>query len=61
MEKEIEKIVHIQSEHITPEERRKLIAEKAYSLAEQRGFSGNCELFDWLQAEAYIEHKYGKE
>lgn len=45
---------------ITNGERRQMIAEAAYYLAEQRGFQGNCELHDWLEAEVRIEHTYGK-
>ncbi len=30
------------------------IAEAAYYIAERRGFSGGCELDDWLQAEKQI-------
>jgi hypothetical protein len=45
---------------ITPEMRKKLIAEIAYQLAEQRGFKGDCQLHDWLEAEAKIDHIYGK-
>jgi len=61
MKKEIEKIVAKQKKHLTSEERRSLVSEKAYFLAQQRGFNGNCEMSDWLQAEAIIEHMYGKE
>lgn len=42
------------------EELKRMIAEAAYYLAEQRGFAGGCELHDWLQAEARIERIYGK-
>jgi hypothetical protein len=32
-------------------ERARLVAERAYALAEQRGFAPGAELDDWLQAE----------
>lgn len=44
----------------SPEELRRMIAEAAYYLAEQRGFEGEYDLHDWLQAEARIERIYGK-
>jgi hypothetical protein len=37
-----------------------MISEKAYQLAEQRGFKGDCQLHDWLEAEAKIDRIYGK-
>jgi hypothetical protein len=45
---------------ITPDARKRLITEAAHQLAEQRGFKGNCQLHDWLEAEAKIDHIYGK-
>ncbi len=44
---------------ISPEERKQMISETAYYLAEQRGFTGNCQLHDWLEAEEKINHIYG--
>ncbi|ATX78750.1 Protein of unknown function (DUF2934) [Mariprofundus aestuarium] len=44
----------------SPEELRKMIAETAYCLAEQRGFEGGCQLHDWLEAEARIHRIHGK-
>ena len=44
----------------SPEELRKMIAETAYYLAEQRGFEGGCQLHDWLEAEARIRRIHGK-
>lgn len=38
-----------------PEQRRQLIAQAAYFIAERRGFAPGNELEDWLQAEAEIE------
>jgi len=37
------------------EERRRMIAEAAYYLAERRGFAPGHEEDDWLQAEAQID------
>ena len=45
----------------TPEERRQLIAETAYFLAERRGFAEGGEMDDWLQAEAEIDRRLGGE
>jgi len=39
---------------ISGEEQYRMIAERAYDIAEARGFDGNTELDDWLQAEAEI-------
>lgn len=44
---------------LSPEERRQLIAETAYFLAERRGFSAGSELEDWLQAEADVNRRLG--
>ncbi len=41
-------------------ERHKMIAEAAYSLAEQRGFQSGQEMLDWLKAEKEIDRKLGK-
>ena len=43
----------------TPEERQQMISETAYYLAEQRNFEGECQLHDWLEAEAKINHTHG--
>jgi len=45
---------------ITSEERKRMVSEAAYYLAEQRGFKGGRHLNDWLEAEAEIESIYGK-
>jgi hypothetical protein len=42
---------------LLPEERRRLIAETAYFIAERRGFSAGSELEDWLQAEAEVNRR----
>lgn len=48
------------SEEIIDEElRKKIIAEKAYYLAEARGFAGGCDLDDWLVAEAEVNQLLG--
>lgn len=39
------------------EQRQQLIAETAYFIAEARGFNGECQLDDWLQAEAMIDRQ----
>ena len=40
---------------VTPEERRAMIAEKAYLIAEQRGFAPGGETDDWLTAEIEVD------
>jgi hypothetical protein len=45
---------------LLPEERRRLIAETAYFIAERRGFSAGSELEDWLQAEAEVRCRLGE-
>ena len=45
---------------ITAEERQRMVSVAAYYLAEQREFKSGCQLHDWLEAEAKIEHIYGK-
>ena len=42
---------------LLPEERRRLIAETAYFIAERRGFAVGWELEDWLQAEAEVNRR----
>ena len=44
---------------INREELKSMIAEAAYYIAEHRGFEGNYQLDDWLEAETKIEHIYG--
>ena len=44
---------------VTEDERRGMIAEAAYYLAEQRGFAGGDPHSDWLQAEVQINHLLG--
>lgn len=43
--------------HIEPEQRHQMICETAYFIAELRGFNGECQLDDWLQAEAMIDRQ----
>lgn len=40
---------------ITPEERKRMIAEAAYYRAERRGFATGGEMDDWVQAETEID------
>ncbi len=40
---------------ITPEERLEMVRTAAYYLAEKRGYHGNNELGDWLEAEREID------
>ena len=47
------------SDEIDEELRQKIIAEKAYYLAEARGFAGGCDLDDWLVAEAEVNQLLG--
>ena len=42
---------------LSPEERRRLIAETAYFIAERRGFATGWEIEDWLQAEAEVNRR----
>jgi len=41
------------------EELRERISKAAYFLSEQRCFKGDCQLHDWLEAEAKIHRIYG--
>ena len=41
-------------------ERRDLVAETAYFIAERRGFKPGHELEDWLQAEKEVEFRLGR-
>ena len=41
-----------------PGERDRMIAERAYLIAEQRGFEGDMALHDWLQAEAEVDARF---
>lgn len=40
-----------------PEYRWQIIAETAYFIAEARGFNGECQLDDWLQAETMVDRQ----
>jgi hypothetical protein len=42
---------------IAPEQRRQMIAEAAYYIAEQRGFYGGDTVRDWLLAETEIDRR----
>lgn len=43
------------------EDRQCMIAEAAYYRALARGFGPGCEVEDWLQAEAEIDHVFTRE
>ena len=43
---------------VPQEERQNMIAQEACLIAEQRGFQGDMELSDWLQAEAIVDARY---
>ena len=43
---------------ISPQDRRQMVSEGAYYRAEQRGFCGECQLEDWLAAEAEINTRF---
>ena len=47
------------SEAITPETRRQMIALAAYFRAEQRGFAPGDPVADWLDAEREIDERLG--
>ncbi len=50
-----EKPAVIPEKKMTPEEQRRLIAERAYLKAEKRGFAPGSEEADWLAAEQEIQ------
>lgn len=45
---------------LSAEERHRLIAERAYFLAEKRGFQGGCPQQDWFEAAAYVDQLFKK-
>jgi len=47
------------TETISSEDLQKMISDTAYFIAEQRGFEGDYQLHDWLEAKARVEHIYG--
>lgn len=49
---------HQMAQDAAPEERHRMITEMAYLIAEQRGFQGNLEMDDWLQAEADVDARF---
>ena len=54
---------HVVSTHgtpmsISPQDRRQMVSEAAYYRAEQRAFCGECQLEDWLAAEAEINTRF---
>ncbi|RPI64446.1 MAG: DUF2934 domain-containing protein [Lysobacterales bacterium] len=42
---------------VTPEERRRMIAETAYFLAQERGFMGGDPVSDWIEAERRVDRQ----
>jgi hypothetical protein len=42
-------------------DRQQMIAERAYQLAEQRGFAPGAELEDWLAAEREVDARLGRQ
>lgn len=42
---------------ITPEERHRMIAETAYFLAQERGFTGGDPVSDWIEAERRVDQQ----
>ncbi len=40
---------------VTPEERHRMIAETAYFLAQERGFTGGDPVSDWIEAERRVD------
>ena len=45
--------------NVSEEERRRMIAEAAYYIAESRGFKDGFELDDWLAAESEVNARLG--
>jgi hypothetical protein len=45
---------------LSDEERQRRIAEAAYRKAQERGFSGDRQLEDWLEAERELDHGGGR-
>lgn len=43
---------------IDKERLQEMIAERAFSKAEKRGFTGGHEMEDWLEAESEIKNQY---
>jgi hypothetical protein len=42
---------------VTPEERHRMIAETAYFLAQERGFTGGDPVSDWIEAECRVDRQ----
>ena len=47
----------VRADEVNAEQRRYMIEEAAYYLAEQRGFQGGDPLEDWLAAESEVDHR----
>ena len=50
-------IAVLESTHIDPDTRRRLVAAEAYFLAERRGFAAGNELEDWVAAERLVDSR----
>ncbi len=50
-------MTHSDKERFSAEQRRHMVAEAAYYLAERRGFQEGGSMSDWLQAEIDIERR----
>lgn len=55
---EISTLPRSKARMMADEERRRMIEVAAYSLAEQRGFTGGDPASDWLQAEEQINRHF---
>ena len=42
---------------VTPEERHRMVAETAYFLAQERGFTGGDPFSDWIEAERRVDRQ----
>ena len=49
--------MHFLGKTIDPDKRFKMISEAAYYKAENRGFSGEDNISDWLEAESEIDNQ----
>ncbi|MBI4404328.1 MAG: DUF2934 domain-containing protein [Deltaproteobacteria bacterium] len=55
-----EKKMATSDKSVTADERRQMVEQAAYFLAEKRGFEAGHELEDWLSAERQIESRLGR-
>lgn len=59
-QKVISELVELTESLVSDEERREMIAEAAYFLAEQRGFDPSEQVNDWLEAERSVDEMLKK-